>query len=68
MPRIAECSGIVLRMFHTEHHPPHFHATYGEHEALVGIDPIDVVSEDTTYGPVHIEKPAEIASGRHEEP
>jgi len=44
VPRIAEFSGIVIRMYHTEHHPPHFHATYGEHQALVGIDPIEVVS------------------------
>ena len=25
-------------MYSREHPPPHFHATYGEHEALVSID------------------------------
>ena len=43
MPRIAEFYGIVIRMFHTDHPPPHFHAISGEHEALIGIDPIEVV-------------------------
>jgi hypothetical protein len=30
-------------MYHRDHSPPHFHATYGEHEALIGIDPIRVI-------------------------
>ncbi len=30
-------------MFHREHEPPHFHASYGEFEALIGIDSIKVV-------------------------
>lgn len=44
MPRICEFHGIVIRMFHREHGPPYFHASCGEHEALIAITPIEVVS------------------------
>jgi hypothetical protein len=40
VPTISEFHGIVIRMFHTEHPPPHFHATYGEYEGIVGLDPV----------------------------
>lgn len=42
MPRIAEFFGIVISMFYKEHAPPHFHATYGQFEATVTIDPIQI--------------------------
>ena len=29
--------GIVVQMFWREHGPPHFHATYAEHEAIIDI-------------------------------
>jgi hypothetical protein len=38
MPRISEFFGIVIAMFYNDHAPPHFHARYGEHEALIVID------------------------------
>ena len=44
MPTISEFHGITIRMFHSDHAPPHLHATYGEHEAVIGIDPISLVS------------------------
>jgi len=34
MPRISAFFGIVIRMFYNDHSPPHFHAEYGEHEAV----------------------------------
>lgn len=43
MPRICEFNGIVIVMYRNEHGPPHFHAVYGEHQAVVGVDPIQVV-------------------------
>jgi hypothetical protein len=43
MPRIAEFLGIVISMFYQDHAPPHFHAFYGQYEAIVGIDPIVVL-------------------------
>ena len=30
-------------MYFDDHAPPHFHAFYGEYEALVGIDSLDVL-------------------------
>jgi hypothetical protein len=37
MPEISRFYGIVVRMYHNDHSPPHFHAIYGSHEALVDI-------------------------------
>lgn len=38
MPEISGFYGIVIRMYFRDHLPPHFHAEYGEHEALVEIE------------------------------
>lgn len=35
MPVIALFFGIVIRMFYDDHLPPHIHAQYQEHEALI---------------------------------
>ncbi len=43
MPRISGFRGITITMYFREHEPPHFHAIYGEHEAVIGIDPIRVL-------------------------
>ena len=37
MPIISIFFGIVIRMFHREHAPPHFHASYQGFEALITI-------------------------------
>lgn len=42
MPEISRFFGIVIRMFYNDHTPPHFHAEYGEHEALVEIESLAV--------------------------
>ena len=38
MPRLSEFYGIVIYMYFADHNPPHFHAIYAEHEALIRID------------------------------
>lgn len=38
MPIVSIFFGIVIRMFHREHAPPHFHASYQGFEALIAID------------------------------
>jgi len=43
MPEIARFYGIVIRMYFDDHMPAHFHAFYGEHEALIAIDTLSVV-------------------------
>lgn len=31
-------------MFYDDHFPPHFHATYGENEIVVGLAPITILA------------------------
>jgi len=38
MPEISRFFGIVIAIYYRDHAPPHFHALYGEHEAIVGIE------------------------------
>ena len=44
MPEISRFFGIVIKMFYDEHNPPHFHAEYGEYEALVDINTMSVIA------------------------
>ena len=43
MPEICRFYGIVIRMFFDDHNPPHFHAIYGEHEVVIGIQSLAVL-------------------------
>ena len=43
MPTISTFFGITIHMFYSDHKPPHFHAVYGDFEALVGISPIQII-------------------------
>ncbi len=43
MPTISQFFGIVIQMFWREHTPPHFHAMYAEHEALIDIRTLEVI-------------------------
>jgi hypothetical protein len=43
MPRISAFFGIVIRMFYNDHAPPHFHAEYGEYEAVYSVRTIEVL-------------------------
>jgi hypothetical protein len=38
VPEISRFFGIVIYMYFREHEPPHFHAVYGDNEALISID------------------------------
>ncbi len=44
MPTISEFFGIVVLMFYGDHAPPHFHARYGDDEALIRISPVGVLT------------------------
>ena len=37
VPVLSAFFGILIKMFHDDHNPPHFHAEYGEHRAVVAI-------------------------------
>ncbi|MCT8342979.1 MULTISPECIES: DUF4160 domain-containing protein [Photorhabdus] len=43
MPTISEFFGILIRMYYDDHNPPHFHAYYGEHEAIISIETLEVM-------------------------
>ena len=43
MPELSRFFGIVIRMYYNDHDPPHFHAEYGEFEALISIDTLSVL-------------------------
>jgi hypothetical protein len=43
MPTLSMFYGIIIQMFWDDHAPPHFHATYAEHEALVDIRTLEVI-------------------------
>jgi hypothetical protein len=42
MPEISRFFGIIIQMFWNEHLAPHFHALYGELEAIVDIHTLAV--------------------------
>lgn len=44
MPEISRFYGIVIRLFFRDHPPPHFHAEYGEAEALIHIETLAVIA------------------------
>ena len=44
MPEISRFFGIIIKMFYDDHNPPHFHAEYGGHLALVDIMRLSVFS------------------------
>jgi Domain of unknown function (DUF4160) len=43
MPTLSIFFGIVIQMYWSDHNPPHFHALYAEHEALIDIQTLEVV-------------------------
>ena len=46
MPEIARFYGIVIKVFFGDHPPPHFHAIYGEYNALVSIESLEIIEGD----------------------
>ena len=43
MPELSRFYGIVVRMYFNDHTPPHFHAIYGGHEAVVDIETLEFI-------------------------
>lgn len=46
MPTISEFFGISIYMYYNDHYPAHFHARYGDREALIQISPIAILKSD----------------------
>ncbi len=43
VPRLSAFYGIVIYLYWDDHNPPHYHATYGEHEAWIVIRTAEVL-------------------------
>jgi len=43
VPEISRFLGIVIYMCFNEHNPPHFHAEYNEHKALISINTLGLI-------------------------
>ena len=50
MPELSRFYGIVIRMFWVDHPPPHFHAVFGEHEALIAIETSRIIAGGLPLG------------------
>jgi hypothetical protein len=44
MPEISRFYGIIICIYSREHNPPHFHASYGEYEAVIDIQTLGVLA------------------------
>jgi len=42
MPTLSRFFGVVITMYWNDHQPPHFHARYAEHEAVIGLETLEV--------------------------
>jgi len=43
LPEISRFLGIIIAMYYNDHAPPHFHAKYGDFEAVISIETGEVV-------------------------
>jgi hypothetical protein len=43
MPQISRFFGVVIYMYFNDHAPPHFHAEYGEFEAVYTIETLEIL-------------------------
>jgi hypothetical protein len=50
MPELSRFYGIIIRMVWVDHSPPHFHAVYGKHEALVDIRSSEIIKGSLPLG------------------
>jgi hypothetical protein len=44
MPELSRFYGTVIKMYFDDHPPPHFHAEYGDHEAVIQIRNLAIVA------------------------
>lgn len=48
MPEVSRFYGIIIRMFYDEHPPAHFHAVYGDQNARIDIETLEILDGDLT--------------------
>lgn len=43
MPEVCRFYGIIIRMYHGDHFPKHFHAVYNEYKAMIDIGSLKII-------------------------
>lgn len=43
MPELSRFFGIIIAMYYNDHAPPHFHARYGNHKAIIDIETLALI-------------------------
>jgi hypothetical protein len=46
MPEITRFYGVIIKLFFGDHPPSHFHAVYGEHNAIFNIETLKMIEGD----------------------
>jgi len=46
VPEVTRFYGIIIKVFFGDHPPPHFHAIYGEYNALISIESLEIIEGD----------------------
>ncbi len=46
MPVITTFYGIIIKMFFRYHNPPHLHAVYGDYNALIDLNNLELIEGD----------------------
>jgi hypothetical protein len=49
MPVITRFYGILIKMYFKEHGRPHFHAIYGEYNAVVDAETLEIIEGDLPH-------------------
>jgi uncharacterized protein DUF4160 len=52
MPAISRFFGIVIKMYFSDHNPPHFHPQYGEQAGLLDIATLQMIEGDLSARPL----------------
>jgi hypothetical protein len=43
VPRISQFYGIIIAMYYNDHAPPHFHVRYGDQEATMILETLEIL-------------------------
>ena len=54
MPRLSTFYGIAIYMYYRDHAPPHFHAIYGDDEAVIEVDTGTVLAGSLPRRAMHL--------------
>ena len=46
MPVVSRFYGIIIKLYFNDHMPPHFHAIYGEYNAMFDMNSLEMLEGD----------------------